>query len=221
VANSTFVADRIRRYYGRESTVVPPPVDVEFFTPSDGDDGETGASGRGRAGAPFVLMVAALSPYKRIADAVAACAGLGLRLRVVGEGPDRERLETLPGAGVELLGQVSNSALRDLYREAACLVQPGVEDFGIAAVEALACGCPVVAAGRGGVLDVVDDGVHGLLYPESEGVAGLKGCIDKAMGMHFNILNLRERASLFGRARFRERMRSVLHRVLGAGEQGS
>jgi glycosyltransferase involved in cell wall biosynthesis len=80
----------------------------------------------------------------------------------------------------------------------------------MASVEALACGCPVVAAGRGGVLDVVEDGVHGLLYPEEGGIEDLRGCIDKVLGMHFNILNLRTRASRFSRARFRERMRSVL-----------
>ena len=137
-------------------------------------------------------------------------AGLGLELRIVGDGPERPRLESMAGTGVRLLGQVPGEELRELYRTAACFVQPGVEDFGIAAVEALACGCPVVAVGHGGVLDIVEDGVDGLLYPETEGADGLKGCIDKALGMHFNILNLRNRASRFSRGRFRERMRSVL-----------
>ena len=211
VANSTFVRDRIRRYYDRDATVVAPPVDVDFFQPRPeahgGDD-------RRRRGAPFALMVAALAPYKKVDEAIEACRRLDLELRIVGDGPERARLESMAGTGVELLGQVSGAELRELYRTAACFVQPGVEDFGMAAVEALACGCPVVAVAHGGVLDIVEDGIDGLLYPETDGHEGLKRCIDKALGMHFNILNLRNRASRFSRWRFRERMRSVLQTSL-------
>ena len=213
VANSTFVRDRIRRYYDRDSIVVPPPVDLDYFRPAPGSIGAAEAA-RGSTGSPFALMVAALAPYKRVDDAIEACARLDLELRIVGDGPERSRLESQAGASVRLLGQVSDEDLRELYRDAACLVQPGVEDFGIAAVEALACGCPVVAAGSGGVLDIVEDGVDGLLYPETDRVDGLKGCIDKALGMHFNILNLRNRASRFSKGSFRERMRSVLSTTL-------
>ncbi|HVR28463.1 MAG TPA: glycosyltransferase [Thermoanaerobaculia bacterium] len=216
LANSSFVADRIRRYYGRESTVVAPPVDVEYFRPADRDQ-EGGGEAHARGGeAPYALVVAALAPYKRVAHAVEACERLGIELRIAGEGPDRERIEARAGAAVRVLGRVDDRALRDLYRGAAFLLQPGVEDFGIASVEALACGCPVIAAGQGGVLDIVEDGVHGLLYPDGQGIEGLKWCIDKALGMHFNILNLRERASLFSRERFRQRMRSVLQGILSA-----
>jgi glycosyltransferase involved in cell wall biosynthesis len=212
VANSSFVRERIGRYYDRDAIVVAPPVDVDYFQPAEGDRGD---GERRRRGAPFALMVAALAPYKKVDEAIDACRGLDLELRVVGEGPERARLESMAaGQGVRWLGQVSTPDLRDLYRTAACLVQPGVEDFGMAAVEALACGCPVVAVGRGGVLDIVEEGVDGLLYPEGEGMDGLKRCIDKAMGMHFNILNLRSRVSRFSRQRFRERMRSVLQSSL-------
>jgi glycosyltransferase involved in cell wall biosynthesis len=202
LANSTFVRDRIRRYYDRDAEVIAPPVDVDYFH-QESDEARQRAS-------PFALVVAALAPYKRIGDAVEACRQLGLELRIVGVGPERDRIQSIAGPSVQLLGQVSHQTLRELYRTAACFLQPGVEDFGIASVEAVACGCPVIAAGRGGVLDVIDDGVHGLLYPEADGVEGLKRGIDKALGMHFNILNLRNRASWFSRARFRERMRSVL-----------
>ena len=247
LANSTFVADRIRRYYGRESTVVAPPVDVEYFQPADAKGegrsatGENGAlrsdgwtsgaadgEARARTGevrartgdAPYALVVAALAPYKKVMHAVEACERLGIELWIAGEGPERERIEARAGSGVRVLGRVADPALRELYRKAAFLLQPGIEDFGIASVEALACGCPVIAAGRGGVLDIVEDGVHGLLYPEDAGIEGLRGCIDKALRMHFNILNLRGRASRFSRARFRERMRSVLQRILSAEGRG-
>jgi glycosyltransferase involved in cell wall biosynthesis len=211
VANSTFVRDRIRRYYDRDAVVVAPPVDVDYFQPDPAaDDGDQ----RRRRGTPFALMVAALAPYKKVDEAIEACRRLDLELRIVGDGPDRQRLESMAGRGIQFLGSVSGHELRGLYRTAACFVQPGVEDFGMAAVEALACGCPVVAVGHGGVLDIVEDGIDGLLYPEIDGAEGLKRCIDKALRMHFNILNLRNRASRFSRRRFRERMRSVLADIL-------
>jgi glycosyltransferase involved in cell wall biosynthesis len=209
LANSSFVRDRIRRYYDRDAEVLAPPVDVDYFHP-DPDAGAGEPADPQRRGAPFALMVAALAPYKKVDEAIEACDRLGLELAVVGDGPERPRLESRAKAGIRLLGSVSDAALRDLYRTAACFVQPGIEDFGIAAVEALACGCPVVAVGTGGVRDIVEDGTDGLLYAEAEGTEGLKRCIDKALGMHFNILNLRNRALRFSRQRFRERMRSVL-----------
>jgi glycosyltransferase involved in cell wall biosynthesis len=225
VANSTFVRERIRRYYDRDAIVVPPPVDVEYFSPAGGDIGSPEPRRE-----PFALMVAALAPYKKVEEGIEACRRLGLELRIVGDGPERARLESVVGSGsvgarsgpvagsgsaaVRLLGHVPEHDLRELYRTAACFLQPGVEDFGMAAVEALACGCPVVAVGCGGVLDIVEDGVDGLLYPEAEGAEGLHRHIDKALGMHFNTLNLRNRASRFSRQRFRERMRSVLHSTI-------
>ena len=214
VANSTFVRDRIRRFYDRDAIVVAPPVDVDYFHPDAAASRDDGGGRDRRRGAPFALMVAALAPYKKVDEAIEACRRLDLPLWVVGDGPERARLESMSGPSVRWLGQVAADELRDLYRTAACLVQPGVEDFGIAAVEALACGCPVVAAGRGGVLDIVEEGVDGLLYPEVEGTDGLERCIDKALGMHFNILNLRNRVLRFSKGRFRERMRSVLAEIL-------
>jgi glycosyltransferase involved in cell wall biosynthesis len=214
VANSRFVAERIRRYYGRAAEVVHPPVDVEFFTPADGtvpsapaDPADPADSGE------YCLAVSALAPYKRLEVAVAACARLGLELRLVGEGPERARLEraaSASGTPVRFLGRVDGERLRELYRGALCLLQPGVEDFGIASVEALACGCPVVAAGRGGVLDVVDDGVHGVLHSEDGEGGAVAAAIDKIRRIRFNSLDLRRRAEGFSGARFRERIQSLL-----------
>lgn len=209
VANSRFVAGRIRRYYGRDAEVVHPPVDVEFFTPA----GDGAPPAPEPDSAPYCLAVAALAPYKRLATAAAACARLRLELRIVGEGPERARLERAAGdagARVRFLGRVGGERLRNLYRGALCLLQPGVEDFGIAAVEALACGCPVVAAGRGGVLDIVDDEVHGVLHPEDGDPGGVAAAIDKTRQIRFNPLNLRRRAEQFSGARFRERIQSLL-----------
>ncbi|HVT57224.1 MAG TPA: glycosyltransferase [Thermoanaerobaculia bacterium] len=198
VANSRFVAQRIRSYYGRDAEVVPPPVAVDFFTP--GPAPESG----------YALMVSALAPYKRIDAAIAACERAGLELRIVGEGPLRRHLARLAGPRTRLLGRVGGTRLRDLYRGARFLLQPGVEDFGIASVEALACGIPVVAAARGGVLDVVEDGRHGVLYDDRSGETALGDAIDKALEMGFNPLDLCHRAESFSASRFTERIRSVL-----------
>lgn len=197
IANSNFVADRIRRYYDREPEVIPPPVATQFFTP-DSEPRE-----------PFVLAVAALSPYKRIERAIGACGQLGLELKVVGTGPEWERLHNIQGVNVEFLGRVSDEKLRDLYRRAICLVQPGVEDFGITAVEALACGLPVVAFAEGGVLDIVRPNIDGVLY-RNDDVTQLAIAIDKARRMKFNELNLRRRAESFSVERFRTRLIATL-----------
>ena len=195
IANSRFVAARIRRYYGRDADVLAPPVDVEFFTP--GADLEHDDRSRRK----YALAVAAAVPYKRLDLAVAACAKLRIPLRIVGGGPEERQLAT--GAGnVQVLGRVDDDELRELYRGARFLVQPGVEDFGISAVEALACGTPVVALGTGGVRDIVVDGEHGALYRPAADADALAAAIDKSERIRFNLLNLRRRAEGFAPARF-------------------
>jgi glycosyltransferase involved in cell wall biosynthesis len=209
IANSSFVAQRIRAFYGRGAEVVPPPVDVGFFTPAPPAPGEPISPALSHGGR-YALMVSALAPYKRVDLAIGACEQSGIELRVVGEGPEHDRLERLAGRGTRLLGRVGGDALRDLYRGASLLLQPGVEDFGIASVEALACGTPVVAAARGGVLDVVEDGRHGVLYDDRLGIAAIAEAIDKALRMGFNPLDLRRRAESFTASNFIDRVRPLL-----------
>jgi glycosyltransferase involved in cell wall biosynthesis len=209
LANSSFVAERIRRYYGREAEVVPPPVDVDFFTAAAAGDGA-------REGA---LVVSALAPYKRIDLAIAACERLGVELKIVGTGPEERRLRRLAGPSTEFLGRVEGARLRDLYRRAACFLQPGVEDFGIASVEALACAAPVVARGRGGILDIVEDGVHGVLYelpPGAGDAAEIDACgaaIDKSTRIGFNPKALIDRARAFSVESFNDRLCDCLARA--------
>ena len=223
LANSSFVARRIRRYYGREATVVPPPVDVDFFTPDPELPPDTAEASAVPTSGAYALMVSALAPYKRVDLAIQACRDRGLELRVVGTGPEHRRLERLGGAGTRFLGHVTGEALRDLYRGAAFYLQPGVEDFGIATVEALACGTPVVALDAGGVRDIVEDGAHGVLYRpwEAAGVSGdpqapeahqaaLSAAIDKVRHMGFNRLDLRSRAEKFSPDNFARRLESAL-----------
>jgi glycosyltransferase involved in cell wall biosynthesis len=200
LANSRFVARRIRRYYGREAVVLHPPVDVDFFGRGVGD----------AAKEDFALAVSASAPYKRLDLAIAACERLGVPLKIVGDGPGGGRLRRLAGPGTELLGRVEGEELRRLYQRARLFVQPGVEDFGIAPVEALAAGTPVVAVGRGGVLDIVEDGVHGVLYLPEGDASALAAAIDRALGIRFNEMDLRKRAEMFSSARFERELRSHL-----------
>jgi glycosyltransferase involved in cell wall biosynthesis len=213
LANSRFVAERIRRYYGRPADVLHPPVAVDFFTPRG--TGEDAKEGVGEGTREYVLVVCALAPYKRLDLAIGACRKAGVELRIVGTGPEEKALRQMArdsGSPVRFLGRVSGEALRDLYRDALCLLQPGVEDFGIAPVEALACGTPVVATGRGGVLDIVEDGQHGHLVPEQPekedeaAVRSLAEAIDKTRQTRFNSLDLRSRAETFAPALFTERL---------------
>jgi glycosyltransferase involved in cell wall biosynthesis len=220
VANSRFVAERIARYYRRRAAVIHPPVDVGFFTP-----GAANPAGGAADGGDYALVVTALAPYKRVEVAIAACERLGLELRVVGTGPEHRVLARRAGAGTRLLGRVGGETLRELYRGARCLVQPGVEDFGIAPVEALACGTPVVALGRGGVLDVVEDGVHGVLVPGGEDgapePAALAAAIDKTAAMFFTINDLRNRAEVFSTSHFLDRFSRHLEAQVSARKERS
>lgn len=204
VANSSFVAERIRRYYGRSAEVLAPPVDVSFFSPPKESPARD-----------YALVVAALAPYKRVDLALAACARRNLPLVVVGDGPEERALRRQAGPGVRFVGRVDGPELLALYRGARCFVQPGVEDFGIAAVEALACGTPVVALGRGGVTDIVEDGTHGVLYgprpgSDAEHLDQLSWAIDKVGRIGFNPTELRHRAEAFSRERFQRGFRALI-----------
>ena len=142
LANSAYVAGRIKRCYGRESFVIHPPVDTARFSPSPEVE-------------DYYLVISALVPYKRIDLAVRACTAAGKRLKVVGTGPEMARLQAMAGPTVEFLGWQPDEALAELYARARAFVFPGEEDFGITPVEAMAAGTPVLAFGRGGALETV------------------------------------------------------------------
>jgi glycosyltransferase involved in cell wall biosynthesis len=154
LAISQYVARRIAVYYNRQSAIVYPPVDTEFFTPERADVG------------PRFLIVSALVPYKRVDLAMIAARQAGVALTIVGDGPERAALELLAGDQVELVGRKTDEEIRELYRTSVATVLPGEEDFGIVPVEAQACGRPVVALARGGALDTVIPGVTGILVNE-------------------------------------------------------
>jgi glycosyltransferase involved in cell wall biosynthesis len=159
IAISRTVRQRIRECYGRESAVIYPPVDTDFYCPASVK----------REG--YYLLVSAFAPYKRVDLAVEACNRLGRPLVVIGTGQDEKRLRRLAGPAVRFLGWQPDEAIRDHLRRCRALLFPGEEDFGIVPVEANACGTPVIAYGRGGATETVvppggQQGPTGLWFEE-------------------------------------------------------
>jgi glycosyltransferase involved in cell wall biosynthesis len=183
--------------------VVYPPVDTAFYRPA-AISPET-----------HFLIVSALVPYKRIDLAIEACRSAGARLRIVGDGPERRRLEGLAGAGIELLGSLSNEEIRTEYQRALALILPGEEDFGIVPVEAQACGRPVIAYGRGGALETVVNGETGVLFHELTAPA-IGQALEQVARLRFDPARVRAHAEQFSRERHVERMREVIQETVAA-----
>jgi len=197
VAISHYVAGRIHRYYNREATVVYPPVDTDFFHP-DGSDPER-----------FALVVSALVPYKRLDVAIEACRLAGVKLTIVGDGPDRQRLERTANGNVTFLGRLPDADVRSLYRRAAMTLLPGEEDFGIVPLEAAACGRPTVALSRGGATETVVSGTTGTLVDDGS-AAGFAEGIRRTLDTAFDSDAIRSHAERFSRRRFSDEMAALI-----------
>jgi glycosyltransferase involved in cell wall biosynthesis len=203
LAISQYVARRIGLYYNRRSDLVYPPVETTFYTPPADDTPPSG-----------LLVVSALVPYKRVELAIAGARRAGLPLTIVGDGPERARLEAEAGDGVRFLGWRTNEEIRDLYRQSAVTILPGEEDFGIVPLEAQACGRPVVALGRGGALETVVDGETGVLVEPGE--AALAAGLRHAVAKTWDTARIRRHAETFGRARFAREIEHVIDETMQA-----
>ena len=189
-AISTRVSRRIADAYGRESGVVFPPVDVDFFTPGGGADGG------------YALCVNALVPYKRLDRAIEWSNRTRHPLRIVGSGPEEKRLRAMASGSVSFEKGLSREELRERYRSCSFFLQPGEEDFGIASVEAQACGRPLVALARGGALDVLASPGLGATF-EGDSVEEIVQAIDSLRRVGFNPSGARRNAERFSTQRFR------------------
>ncbi len=202
VAISSVVRDRIRRYYQRDSEVIFPPTDLSDFRPSPDPQPDD-----------FDLILARLVPYKRIDLAVEAFNQLGRRLVVVGDGRDRARLESLAGPTIEFRGRLPQAEVTYLLSRCRALIWPGVEDYGLAPVEAMASGRPVIARRAGGVLDTIDEGRTGLFFDDPE-PADLAAAVRAADAVDWQPAAIRAHAEAFGRPAFETRLRACLQRAL-------
>jgi glycosyltransferase involved in cell wall biosynthesis len=198
VANSIYVADRIRRYYNREATVVYPPVDTEFYHPDPA-----------RRPEPFFLIVSAMVPYKRLDVAIRACRRAGARLTIVGRGPEERRLRAMADDAVEFRGWLADEEIRDLYQRCTAVLMPGVEDFGIVPVEAMACGRPVVALASGGAIESVVHGETGILVHD-DSVDAFADAIAEVSAKAFDPAVIRRQAERFSRTRFQREFARVV-----------
>jgi glycosyltransferase involved in cell wall biosynthesis len=191
VANSRNVQRRIKDYYGRESSVIYPPVDTERFT--------IGREG-GLQGGSF-LVVSELVPYKRVDLLIDAFNECGKPLTVIGDGPERRRLEKRAGPAVRFLGAQSDADVVRAMQQCRAFVFAGEEDFGIVMAEAQACGKPVVALGRGGAVEIVRPGLTGILFAE-ESAGSILAALDQFTRIPFDPLEIRKSALRFSRDRF-------------------
>lgn len=212
VANSEYVASRIRKHYRRDSSVIHPPVDVAAGYLSDRID-------------DYYLIVNRLIDYKRVDVAIEACKRLGRRLRVVGDGDQYKRLRQIAGPETEFVGHLSNRDLHEAYAHCRALIFPGEEDFGIIPVEAQSFGRPVIAYGRGGALETVIDLTHdeplgpetstGIFFAEQQPESLLEAMLTfESMESRFNPNLIRSSAQRFDVSQFKARMGEFIGQCL-------
>ena len=200
VANSTEVQKRIQKYYNRNSTVVHPPVDVDRFEPA-------------RERGDYYVALGRQVPYKRVDLAVMAANRLGIKLRVYGSGSEHQKLVEMAGPTIQFFtdrfGDASNNAVTAALNSAKGYIFPAEEDFGIVEVEALAAGAPVIAFGKGGALDIVQDGESGVLFHE-QSVESVVDAIKRADKINFLPGTLRRKAKRFDKSLFISKIHKII-----------
>lgn len=199
LANSVFTKERVAKYYRKESRVVYPGINLPLSGLEEGQE------------RTYFLVVSRLTKAKKVDIAIEAMNKLGLPLRVVGDGAEKNSLQKIAGRSVSFVGKVDDQALQALYQGARALIIPSEEDFGLVAVEALACGTPVIAYGTGGVREIVEDGVSGLFFrePMAEILAeAILRFIQQER--HFDGSTLQRRAQTFSEERFLRDLQQVV-----------
>ena len=201
IANSSHTAARIKRCFDREADVIYPPVRTDFFTLDEGVSRED-----------WYLVVSALEPYKRTDIVIDAANRVGFHLKIVGEGTQMDALRSKCGRNVELLGRVDDERLRDFYRRAKALIFPQVEDFGIVAVEAQACGCPVIAYAAGGAMEIVTERT-GVLFVQQDS-RDILDAIRSFSARNLTAEDCRANALRFSELQFDRAMMKIVDEVL-------
>jgi len=201
IANSRVVQQRIAAYYGRESAIVPPPIDLRLFTPT------------GAPTADYFLIVSALMRYKRVDIAVDAFSQMGLQLKVVGDGEEAGLLRRMAGPSVQFLGRLPDAKIADLYANCRAFVFTADEDFGITPLEAMASGRPVIAYRAGGALETVVGGRTGVFF-DCQSPESLAEVIRATDFSAFNPVEIRNHAEQFGVPAFTENLHREVDRCM-------
>ncbi len=196
IANSKFVEKRIQDAYGRDATVIYPPVDVDAFQPN-------------RAAEDFYLIVTEMVGYKRVDLAIDAFNESGKRLIVIGDGSESAALQARAKRNIEFLGRQPFPVLRDHFERCRAFIHPQIEDFGITAVEAQAAGRPVIAYRAGGALETVIEGKTGMFFDEQT-AGSLAACVEEFEKQRFSSSACRENAERYRPERFRDAIRGYL-----------
>ncbi len=200
IANSAFIANKISAYYGREAQVIYPPVDTSIFytEPRSVDDSDG-----------YYLMAGRLLYYKLFNLGIEAFNRLRKPLKIIGSGPEGKKLRQLAGPNIEFLPYVTDAELRSLYNNARAFIFPQIEDFGLVAAEAQACGLPVIAYNAGGAKEIVEDGKTGLLFDEQTPESLIKAV---RVFEHTNFDNnyITEKAERFSKNTFQENIRRIV-----------
>ncbi|HVB74199.1 MAG TPA: glycosyltransferase [Ktedonobacteraceae bacterium] len=206
IANSPVVADRIQKYYRRDSVVIPPPVEASRFLFDPGTQPED-----------YFLIVSRFMPYKRIDLAIEACNQLRLPLLIIGGGRDEQRLKKLAGPTIRFMGRLTDEEVLRYYAHCRALILPGEEDFGITPLEAQASGRPVIAYSAGGALASVVDGVTGTFFHEQtvESLAETLATFDEAK---YNGQTIRNHALEFDKPRFHRRILQFIEAKMSAAQ---
>jgi len=194
IANSRNVSLRIKKFWERDSEVIYPPVDTDYYNLPDKNNLDFPTEN-------FYLVVSALVPYKKIDLAVTSFNRLGKKLKIIGTGPEEFYLKKIAGPTIEFLGWQDASSIREHYQKCKALIFPGEEDFGIVPVEAQACGKPVIAYAKGGALETVIDGKTGVFFEEQNELS-LCEAVERFESLHFDPLTLRENALRFSKDNF-------------------
>jgi len=199
IANSSYIKHQVKKYYGRDAAVIHPPVDIGRFKILD----ESSILRQG------FLAAGRQTPYKRIDLAVRACSKLDLPLTVIGNGPNHKKLVKLAGPTVIFLTGLSDQEVVKHFQSAEAFIFPGVDDFGIVAVEALAAGTPVIAYHAGGALDYIEPGNNGLFFKEQT-VESLSGALKDFKRYKFDSSRINDSAAGFSAENFQKNMREFI-----------
>ena len=202
LANSKYIAARIKKYYQRDSIVVYPPVDINAYLP-----------GKQSEVKDYFLFVSRLVSYKKCDLVIDAFNDLGLPLKVIGRGPDKKYLQKKAKNNIEFLGYLSNEEMKKYYQEAKAFVFAAEEDFGIVPVEAMACGRPVIAYGKGGVTETVVDGVTGVLFNEQTPQCLIE-TVKKFDSEIFDVKKIRAQAEKFSTEIFKQKYIEAIESIL-------